>query len=234
MTRGPVNHRSGYTEKTAKKLWVDSGVAYKNISYNSQDDSFEGELIGATSGGVGFNIELTLRQIEIDGASHVQTKDLKVVEEANGTLTVPLKELSAQAFIDSIKGSARDPKENEAPAGYKVIETVRDITSDMYVENVGIVGRQPGNDKPIIIILDNALVSEGVELDTEDNSEAIMEQVWQAHATYEQLQAGVYPWRVLYPPEPSDDEGNDNGNGEAEAQTVKTAVAKLDEGVNNK
>lgn len=226
MTRGPVNHRSGYTKETAKKLWVDSGVAYKNIKYNPEQDNFEGELIGATSGGVSFAIELSLRQSEIDGASHVQTKDLKFVEEANGTLTVPLKELSAQAFIDSIKGTVRQARSEEAPSGYQVIETVRDITSDMYVENVGIVGRQPENDKPIIIILDNALVSEGIELDTEDNNEAIMEQVWQAHASYEQLQEGVYPWRVLYPPEPSD-------NGESGTQTLQAPVTKSDKGAKN-
>src|SRR5699024_6295529 len=122
-------------------------------------------------------------------------------------LTVPLKELTAESFVDSIKGSIRDAAVDEAPTGYKVIETVRDITPSMYVENVGVVGRQPGNNNPIIIILDNALVSEGIEMNTEDNNEAILEQIWQAHADYNQLQEGKYPWRVLYPPEPTDNEG---------------------------
>lgn len=214
MTRGPVNHRSGYTQETAKKLWVDSGVAYKNIRYDAEKDSFEGELIGATSGGVGFAVELTIRQPEIDGTSHIDVKDLQIVETASGTLTVPLKELTAQAFVDSIKGSIRNAGADEAPSGYQVIETVREITADMYVENVGIVGRQPKNNKPIIIILDNALVSEGIELSTEDNNEAIMEQTWRAHADYNQVQTGKYPWRVFYPPESTND--GENGDGGAE------------------
>lgn len=199
--RVPTNHRSGYTQETAKKLLIDSAVAYKNIRLNSADDSFEGELIGATSGGVSFNIEIELRQVEIDGTSHKQVKGLKIVESANGTIQVNLKELDINAFRDSIKGSVRDASAEEAPAGYRVVETERDITDDMYVDNIGIVGRLSGNNQPIVVIMDNALVSEGVEVSTEDNAEAVFEQTWQAHADYNQVQNGKYPWRVFYPPE---------------------------------
>lgn len=201
MAKEETNHRSGYTKDTAKRLWIDSGVAYKNIEYDKEKDIFVGERIGATSGGVSFAVEITQRQVELDGTSHVQAKGLKVVEEANATLTVPLKELTAQAFKDSIKGTVREAKDDEAPKGYKVIETMREITEDMYADNVGVVGHQPGNSQPIIVILDNAMVSEGIDVSTEDNNEAILEQAWQAHADYDQLQNGEYPWHIYYPPE---------------------------------
>ena len=64
---------------------------------------------------------------------------------------------------------------------------------------MAVVGTLSGTNEPVIAILDNVLCTSGFEGATEDNSEMVIEQVYEAHATVEQLDADEFPWRILYP-----------------------------------
>jgi hypothetical protein len=196
-----VLKKSGYSSTTAKNYIIDAGVVYTNVTFDSVSGDFTGTLQGATSGGVTLTIEQSYRDIEIDGATKMKVKGNKVLESANATITANMKELTAENIRKSLNGSIRDAAADEAPAGYKVIESKLNVDDTDYISNMAVVGRLSGTNKPIIAILDNVLCTSGLELGTEDNNEAVVEQTYEAHATTEQLEAETFPWRILYPGE---------------------------------
>lgn len=191
--------KTGYTEKTSKNYLINAATIYTGVTYDKEKNEFTGTLHGATSGGVTATIEQTYRDIEIDGTSHMKVKGNKILESANATVVASMKELTAENIRKSLNGSIREAAADEAPTGYKVIETKRFIEDSDYIENMAVVGTLSGTDEPIIIILDNALSTGGFEAGTEDNNEAVVEQTYEAHATAEQLDEDKFPWRILYP-----------------------------------
>lgn len=193
--------KSGYTNTTAKNYIIDAAVVYTNVTFDNASGDFTGTLQGATAGGVTLTIEQSYRDIEVDGATKMKVKGNKVLESANATITANMKELTAENIRKSLNGSIRDAAADEAPAGYKVIESKLNVDDDDYITNMAVVGRLSGTNKPIIAILDNVLCTSGLELGTEDNNEAVVEQTYEAHATPEQLEAEKFPWRILYPGE---------------------------------
>jgi len=196
-----VLNKSGYSSTTAKNYIIDAAVVYTNVSFDSASGDFTGTLQGATSGGVTLTIEQSYRDIEVDGATKMKVKGNKVLESANATITANMKELTAENIRKSLNGLIRDATAEEAPAGYKVIESKLNIDDTDYISNMAVVGRLSGTNKPIIAILDNVLCTSGLELGTEDNNEAVVEQTYEAHATPEQLEAETFPWKILYPGE---------------------------------
>ncbi len=191
--------KTGYSNTTAKNYLINAATIYTGVKYDDVAGEFTGTLHGATSGGVTLTIEQTYRDIEIDGTSHMKVKGNKVLEAATATAVANMKELTAENIRKSINGTMRDAGVGEAPEGYKVIETKRYLDDTDYIENMAIVGTLSGTDKPVIAILDNAISTGGLELGTEDNNEAVVEQTYEAHATVEQLDADQYPWRILFP-----------------------------------
>lgn len=215
--------KTGYREASAESFLIDAAVLYTNVSY-SEAGGFTGDLLGATSGGVNFTIEPTYRTIEVDGTGHTSTKGLKVLESAIGTAVANIKELTLENIRKSLNGKVRDARPDEAPSGYKVVESKRYIDDGDYLENVAVVGRLSGTNEPIIAILDNALSTTGLNIQTEDNNEAVVEQTFEAHADDEQLDKEEFPWRIYYPGESTEEtEGTDGAQG-ASAQTMSTKV----------
>lgn len=190
--------KTGYTSKTSKNYVINAATVYTGVKY-AELEGFTGTLHGATSGGVTLTIEQEYRDIEIDGTSHMKVKGNKVLESANATITASLKEITADNIRKALNGTIREAETNEAPTGYKVIQTKRLVEDADYVDNIAIVGTLSGTDEPIIAILDNALCTSGLELATEDNGEAVVEQTYEAHATVDQLDADEFPWRLLFP-----------------------------------
>ena len=191
--------KTGYSNTTSKNYLINAATIYTGVKYDDVAGDFTGTLHGATSGGVTLTVEQSYRDIEIDGTSHMKVKGNKVLESATATVTANMKELTAENIRKSLNGTIRKAEVGEAPEGYKVIETKRYLEDDDYIENMAIVGTLSGTDKPVIAILDNAISTGGLELGTEDNNEAVVEQTYEAHATVEQLDADQYPWRILFP-----------------------------------
>lgn len=186
--------KTGYTDKSAKSYILNAAVAYKGVTFEGGD--FSGELIGATAGGVNIAIEQTYRDIEVDGTSHMKVKGNKVLESANATIVAKLKELTAENLRLALNGSMKDAEETEALAGFKVIETKRYVEDADYIENVAFVGQRAEDGKVVVAIIDNALVTTGLTIETEDNNEAVVEVTFEAHADYDQLTADKFPWRI--------------------------------------
>lgn len=191
--------KTGYSNTTSKNYLINAATIYTGVKYDDVAGEFTGTLHGATSGGVTLTVEQSYRDIEIDGTSHMKVKGNKVLESATATVTANMKELTAENIRKSLNGTIREAGVGEASVGYQVIETKRYLEDGDYIENMAIVGTLSGTDKPVIAILDNAISTGGLELGTEDNNEAVVEQTYEAHATVEQLDADQYPWRILFP-----------------------------------
>lgn len=196
-----VQSTTGYTDNTPKHYLVNSGVVYKNLTFNNTTDVFEGTLVGATSGGVTFTIENTYRYPEVDGTGIVQgmVKGNVILESAKAMIVANLKETTSAILGLSINGTIADALETEAPTGYKKITSKRYVESVDYLTNVAIVGKLGGTGEPVIFIIDNPLVTGGVEIATEENGEAVLELTFEAHATSTQLLADAFPWRMYFP-----------------------------------
>lgn len=209
--------KTGYTNKTSERYIINAATVYTGVKY-VQVEGFTGDLHGATSGGVTLTIEQEYRDIEVDGTGHVKVKGNKVLESANATITANMKEITAETIRRSLNGSIADASANEAPEGYKIIKSKRYLEDADYLENIAIAGRLSGTSQPVIAILDNALCTSGLELGTEDNNEAVVEQTYEAHATEEQLNSDEMPWRIYYPDVEKSttpgDEAEEGGSGE--------------------
>ena len=191
--------KTGYTSKTVERLQMDSGVVYTNFAWDDLEQNGTGDLLGATSGGVTYAVEISLRQVELDGVSHMKVEGIDFMESANATITTSNKEFTAELIKRAINGSVRDVGTNEGPAGYIVIETKRYVESSDYINNIAVIGQLRGSGKVAIVVLDKALVTNGLEVVMEDNGETAVEQVYEARATAEQVQNDEFPWRVIMP-----------------------------------
>lgn len=189
--------KTGYTDKTSKKYIINAATVYTGLEF--KEGKFVGDLHGATSGGVTLTIEQVYRDVEVDGTGHVKVKGNKILESANGTITANMKEITAETIRRSLNGSIVNALPDEAPEGYKVIESKRYLEDKDYLENIAFAGRLSGTNEPVIAVLDNALCTSGLEGATEDNSEMVIEQVYEAHATVDQLNDDKFPWRIYYP-----------------------------------
>lgn len=196
MAVGKVR-KTGFTETTSKNYIVNAGTIYTNLTYDA-DEGFQGELHGATSGGVNVNIEIEYRNIEIDGAGWVELVGNRILQKGTASVTANMKEVTAETVRRSLNG-AIDDATDEAPAGYKIVTSKRNLDDEDYLDNVAVVGTLSGTDEPVIIILDNALCTSGFNGEMVDDDEMVVEQTYEAHATYEQLVADEFPWRILFP-----------------------------------
>lgn len=190
--------KTGYSDNTSKSYIINAATVYTDVTY-AEGAGFTGTLHGATAGGVTLTIETTYRDIEVDGTSHMKVKGNKVLEAATATITTNVKEITAETIRKSLNGTLEEVEVGEGPAGYKVVRSKRFVEDTDYTNNMAVVGTLSGTNEPVIAILDNVLCTSGFEGATEDNSEMVIEQVYEAHATVEQLDADEFPWQILYP-----------------------------------
>lgn len=190
--------KTGYTKKTTENFIIDAATIFTDFEY-SAEGGFTGTPLGATSGGVTVNIEQTYRKPEVDGTYIMDVVGLQFMESATATVTANLKELTAENLRRSLNGTIKEADTEDAPAGYKVIKTKRYVEEADYIPTIAVVGIHNGTKKPVIFQLDNGLVTSPLEMATEDNNEATVEQTITAHASYEQLAADEFPWKILFP-----------------------------------
>jgi hypothetical protein len=56
-----------------------------------------------------------------------------------------------------------------------------------------------GTNDPIIVIIDNALCTSGLDFDTKDNEEAVISMTFEAHAAEGQVESLELPCRIYFP-----------------------------------
>ncbi|GAB6713832.1 hypothetical protein [Streptococcus uberis] len=197
MAITPVK-RSGYTKETPQHYLIDAGAIYKNVKYNTETKTYEGERLGATADGNKFTIEVNYRTIEIDGVK-TNAKGQKILESQYAKLETNVKELTAENIRLSINGAMTDGDGVTAPSGSKIITGKGKLDLTDYLQNIALVGTISGTSEPVIVILDNALCTSGLEFETKDNDEAVVTMVFEAHADENQVEDLSLPARIIFP-----------------------------------
>ncbi|QDK70347.1 hypothetical protein [Lactococcus protaetiae] len=187
---------SGYTKTSSENFMINAGTIVVDVQWDEATKTFTGTPLGATSDGTKVNIEQKYRKIAVDGTGHVDVQGLWVLDEAHATVGAKLKELTAENLALGLNGTSKDSTDYD---GYVEIESKRYLEEGDYIENMAIVGKLTGSDKPIIILLDNVLTTSAFALETKDGDEAAIDYEGTANASFEQLQKDEFPWRILYP-----------------------------------
>ena len=191
---------TGVTANTAKHLQLDAGAFFKN--FDPATDTFasaSAKLIGATAGGGSFAAIPTIRRIEVDGLKGA-TKGYEALDEWQVTLTANVKELTVGALeLALTTGSHTSVKSpsSETSNNYEKIVAANDIADSNYTTNVTWVGRLSGSNLPIIIVVKNALATNGLTLTTADKSEGVVAMTLTGHYTVSDLETP--PFEIYYP-----------------------------------
>lgn len=181
---------NGITTETTKNMIFDQGVVYINYEETTNE-----RVLGATSGGNSFTIEREFRDIEIDGLKG-KTKGFRRLITENASLTVNLKELSAENIKLALAGSASADHPETTPTHTKITSKFAIEDTD-YIKNVALVATVSGSDKPCVVILYNALSDGNLEMSLEDKNEAVIAVTLSAH--YDPIDEKADLYEIRYP-----------------------------------
>ena len=192
---------SGVTTTTSKKLQLDAGAFLKNydVASDTWDTAKATKLIGATAGGGSFSAVPTIRRIEVDGVKGA-TKGFEALDEWVVTMTANVKEITADAIKMALAtGTSSNVKSpsSATTTNYAKITASNDIADTDYIGNITWVGRLSGSQLPVIIVLKNALCTNGFTLTTQDKAEGVVAITLTGH--YDPTDLSVVPFEIYYP-----------------------------------
>lgn len=178
---------TGFNEKTMDHLVLDAGAVYKNFGLSDQ------AIIGATSGGNEFDAKAKIRQIQVDGVKAANAKGMEVVDSVTTTLKCSFLEMTEEilkaALIADID-TATDPN-------YDIITGKIVIEDSDYIKNLAWVGTLSGSNKPVVIVIYNALCLDGLQLKTQDSKDNVLDVTFTAHA--DPSTPKDLPYKIYYP-----------------------------------
>ena len=156
--------KHGITNETIDSMILGAGVIYKNLKYTAGDTAgWDGEVLGATSGGIKFSYEAQWLDIEVDGATVLIKGVSKQKVGESASLEGQMTELTEDVLVNAlhlVKATSED-------STYVKYVTKENISEEDYLENVAYVGTL-SNGKNVIIILPNAICTEAFELETKN------------------------------------------------------------------
>ncbi len=152
----------GYTPATPQNLMIDAGAIYKNYGLAGE------ALLGATSGGNEFQVVVKTRDVKVDGLKGT-VKGLTRIVSTDVTMKVNMLEVTAETLRIALMGVT-----DSTGIDYDVITGKTEILLTDYIDNIALVGRISGSAKPVIIMLKNALSSDGVKFSNKDSADNIL------------------------------------------------------------
>lgn len=168
--------KTGVTTDTPKRILFGAGTIHKGLKYSTNAWNFEESLVGATNGGSTLTITPEITTVEADGA-WVATKGLKVKTGETATLEINMAEITPDILKAAVIGAAGTSEDTN----FDVIESKAAIAEGDYWENIAFVG-QTLDGKNIIVILDNALCTSGMELGGESKGQTTPALTFECHA----------------------------------------------------
>lgn len=185
--------RNGISENTPKNILFGAGTIHKGLKYATNSWNFAETIVGATNGGSKLSIVPEMYDVQLDGAN-VAVKGLKVKNGETATMEVNFAELTA----DIMKAATIGKDGTSADTNYNLIESKADIAVGDYWENVAFVGRTLDG-KNIIAILENALITSGLETEGKNKESATGTYTFACHADNDSDTFDVLPWKIYYP-----------------------------------
>lgn len=142
-------------------------------------DDAEENVLGATSGGNKLSIMSEIVPIEVDGAL-VKVKGLTQKMGEAGSLETNLAQHTKESFIRAIIG-----KEQESLIkGYTQLTTKSLLEASDYLDNIAFVGTMSDGTE-CVVILENALCTSGLELETKNKETAVLKAVFECNADFD-------------------------------------------------
>ena len=184
--------KTGVSTNTPKNIVFGAGTIHKGLKYAESKWNFDESIVGATSGGSKFTITPEITNIEADGAL-VKTKGLNVKTGETATMEVNFLELTT----DIIKTAVVGQDGTSADTTYDLVESKADIEIGDYWENIAFVGKTLEG-KNIIVILDNALCTSGLELEGKNKEAGVGKYTFECHGELDSS-LDTLPWHIYYP-----------------------------------
>lgn len=181
---------TGLTTKTKKHLLLGAGAFFKNFLVGTDTYASAvagGKLLGATQGGGEFSAVATFRQIPVDGAIG-DIKDLEDIERWDVTLSATMLEVSKQTVQLALGSATITTMTGTAP--YNKIVGNNGLSSGDF-QNITWCGCLLGEEKQMLIQVDNALCTNGLNLSVQDGEEGKI--ALEFHGFYDAVDTGAEP-----------------------------------------
>ena len=185
---------NGVTANTPKNVLFGAGTIHKNLKYTEDAWNFNESIAGATNGGSKLSIVPELVDIPVDGAT-VPVKGLKKKVAETAAMDVNFAELSEDIVVSATLGEIA---ESSDVTTHNLIQSKADILDSDYWENVAFVGKTLEG-KDIIAILDNPLITSGLENEGKNKEGSVGAYTFTCHADLTDEDLTVLPWRIYYP-----------------------------------
>lgn len=186
--------KSGITERTPSSLLLGAGTIYKNLKWDESKSVWSGDIFGATSGGNKFTLKPEIVKIEVDGAV-VDTKGLTQKQGETASLEINLVEITPE----SLKMAMIGEEVSSEATGFTKLGTKSVLSDDDYVDNIAFVGFL-ADDTPIVIIMENALCTSGLELSGKNKENTVIPVTFQPYAAFDvNTSQDKLPVYIYYP-----------------------------------
>jgi hypothetical protein len=183
---------NGVSAKTIENIQFGAGTIHKGLKYTTNTWNFDESCVGATKGGSSLKITPSFYKIEPDGSTVAIKQFNKKIGEV-ATLEVNFLELTK----DLIKSATIGQDGTSADTNFDLIESKDAIAEGDYWDNIAFVG-ETADGENIIVILDNALCTSGLALDSQNNAESVGKYTFECHADADQSLTTL-PWHIYYP-----------------------------------
>ena len=188
--------KHGITKTTPSNIPLGAGAWFKNLAFK-EGTGWEGTVLGATSGGSSIKITPEVLNIEIDGAVAL-AKGLAVMQGGTGEAEVNFAEINKDILAMTTLGEVISGDSDNTVAGFDCIQTKNAITEGDYIENLGFVGYTADQSKQIIVIMDYALCTSGLQFDSKNKENTVVKATFTAYGDIDSDLDRV-PIRIYYP-----------------------------------
>lgn len=186
-----TNGKHGVTANTPKNILFGAGTIHKGLSVSATSVEY-GTIVGATSGGSKLSIVPEVTNIEVDGAL-VKAKGLAKKTGEVATMEINLIELST----DMLKAAIIGEDGTSTLSTHDLIVSKPDIEEGDYWDSIAFVGKTvEGLD--IIVILENALCTSGLELEGKHKEGAVGTFTFECYAELTS-DLDTLPYHIYYP-----------------------------------
>lgn len=185
--------KHGISTTTPENILLGAGTWMKNLKWDNAASKWNGDVLGATNGGGKISIVGEFYDIPVDGQL-VKTKGMVVKQGGTVTCEVNFVELST----DIMKMATLFEESTADANGYTMLKDKAAISEGDYVENFGFVGYTANNAKMIIFVMENALCTSGMEIESKNKEAAVVKLTMEAYAE----NAGdldTLPVKIYYP-----------------------------------
>lgn len=184
---------TGVTAKTPQHIVFGAGTIHRGLKYATNAWNFEASCVGSTFGGSKLDIVPEIKKVEADGA-WVSVKGLNRKIGGKATMEINFQEMTPDVMKSATLGKAGTSPDTTM----KVIEDKPDIDDGDYWENVAYVGKTMDGEN-IIAILDNALCTSGLPLESKDKDSAVFKLTFECNADMNADDLTTLPWHIYYP-----------------------------------